>query len=180
MMKKVIAAVLITAAAGSQADATVFNGFAVGVNGGVTILKQHNHGGEKVLGTYALQADYDMSKINSFYAGLGLDFALYTGKAGNRHASYKYNWSSEADIRLGYNFCDRTVVYGLVGTKLVNSKATYFGHSKKHTKFAPVIGLGAKTKLAEKISGGLEYRYAFKNAHKIMNHAVLARVSYHF
>lgn len=180
MMKKVIAAALITAAVGSQAEATVFNGFAVGVNAGATQLRDAHGHGKKTLGTYGIQFDYEASKSNSLYWGLGLDVSLYSGKSKSHGWSYKYNFSSELDAHLGYNFCNQTVAYGLAGVKLVNSKISGYHASKKHTKFAPVIGAGVKTKVTDKVSAGLEYRYAFKNDHKITNHAVLTRISYHF
>lgn len=213
MIKKVITAALVTVAA-SQADAAVFNGFAVGANAGIMHTTNEikvanvNWTGkhlDKTVGVFGIQFDYDKTTTSGFYWGLGLDFDFYTGKYDKKFTdglntldiSYKYNWSSEFDVRLGYNFCKQTIVYGLFGVRAYEKKSKVDLNSdplnhKNETRGAPVVGLGVKTKLSDKISGGVEYRYAVEKnnkyvyngvtvlTEKIDNHSVLARVSYHF
>lgn len=214
-MKKIIASAVIAAATLSASQAAVFNGASAGLTLGTLItkydakLKANNTNVRlaklsKALGSYGVHFDYDRSAANSFYWGLGLDFAMYSGKATKTiddiKAKMSYSWSSEFDVRLGYNFCNNVAAYGLTGLRLykkdfkmidTDDNSTFFKKSK--TRLAPVIGLGAKVKVSDKVSVGAEYRYAFERKETTAligtgasiketqrSHAVLAKVSYHF
>lgn len=110
----------------------------------------------------------------------------------------------------GYNFCNQSVLYVLAGFRLSSKKhklkfvetvtdlvplttiTTYVIGKKK--KAAPILGAGFKTKVASKITVGLDYKYCYKThdlKYKISapvisgkikshDHAVLARASFHF
>lgn len=184
MFKKIISTAFVSAVAMniSTADAAVFNGFGVGVGAGVTIatakVKQTGFGSShysKTNGILQILFEYEKSKANCFYWGLGLDASLYYGK------NKVYKWSDNLDARFGYNFCDRGVVYGLVGMKLYQYKHL------NSVRLAPVFGVGGKLKVANNISVGLEYKYAIEKRYSrhnvkvdIDSHTILTKVSYHF
>lgn len=215
MMNKIIAAAVMTTIGlgTTAANAKVFNGFAVGANAGVAIAAGKIKDGprfNKTYGIYGIQFDYHASKANSFYWGLGLDFNMYSGELkksaidddGNTGIfKEKYRWSSEFDGRFGMNFCNKAIVYGLVGAKLYQKshdlKVIIPGlgtakSSKSEVSLVPVVGTGFQVALGEKMSAGVEYRVSFdqKTTYKIdgekvaskktQSHAILAKVSYHF
>lgn len=205
-MKKIIASAVIAAATLSASQAAVFNGASAGLTMGTLTSKYDNKANttkfnaSKTFGAYGVHFDYDRSSCNSFYWGLGLDFAIYSGKMQktsallNLKAKATYSWSSEFDVRLGYNFGNTVAVYGLAGVrlydktiKLYNATTNALLAKESKTRFAPTLGLGAKVKVADKVSVGAEYRYAFERKEtfgtvksKQSSHAVLAKVSYHF
>ena len=197
-MKKIIASAVIAAATLSASQAAVFNGASAGLTMGTntTTFKDKDVDGtttnHKTIGLYGIHFAYDFSKANSVYFGLGLDvlsgFTKMKFKEDEGKFTVKYRVSSELDAKLGYNICNQTVLYGLVGGKVYNyASKDSDGDKSSDTHFAPVIGLGAATKVSEKISAGLEYRYSFDRTtkdedskFKMRSHAVLAKVSYHF
>lgn len=214
-MKKIIASALIAAATLSASQAAVFNGYSAGLTAGVLSAKtKHSFKANnitdstkinKTYGAYGVHFDYDRSASNAFYWGLGLDFLLHSGKgtktANGLKSSVKYSWSSELDARLGYNFCNNVVAYGLAGVRLAKKVSdfnvkktvglvTVTARAKKSSaEFAPTLGFGAKVKVSDQISVGAEYRYAFEGTEKTAtsnqkikqsSQAVLAKVSYHF
>ena len=209
-MKKIIASAVIAAATLSASQAAVFNGASAGLTLGTLTSKFDNKIGgtkfnaSKTFGAYGVHFDYDRSSCNSFYWGLGLDFSLYSGKMQksfallNTKVKATYSWSSEFDVRLGYNFGNSAVVYGLAGLrlqdktiKILNATTNVLLAKESKTRLAPTIGLGAKVKVSDKVSVGAEYRYAFERKEtltginhvaksKQTSHAALAKVSYHF
>lgn len=184
MFKKIIAAAFISAVGMniSTADAAVFNGFGVGAGAGVTIAtaKAKNPGfgtthHSQTSGILQILFEYEKSRANCFYWGLGLDASLYYGK------NKVYKWSDNLDARFGYNFCNRGVVYGLVGMKL------YHYRHASGVNLAPVFGAGGKLKIAKNVSVGLEYKYAIEKKYRhnhskidVDSHTILTRVTYHF
>lgn len=209
-MKKIIASAVIAAATLSASQAAVFNGASAGLTMGTLTSKFDNKvnttkfNASKTFGSYGVHFDYDRSACNSFYWGLGLDFAMYSGtmkktsRALNLKVKSTYSWSSEFDVRLGYNFGNAAAVYGLAGLRLYDKTIKLFNATtnaqvakESKTRLAPTLGLGAKVKVSDKVSVGAEYRYAFerKETFKTINltakskqhsHAALAKVSYHF
>ena len=213
-MKKIIASAVIAAATLSASQAAVFNGASAGLTMGTLItkydakLKVANTNVtlakmSKALGSYGIHFDYDRSASNAFYWGLGLDFSVYSGKASKTTDDVKtkmsYSWSSELDVRLGYNFCNHVAAYGLAGLRLykkefkmidTDDNSTFYKKAK--TRVAPVIGLGTKVKVSDTVSVGAEYRYAFERKETTSlvglasvkqtqsSHAALVKVSYHF
>lgn len=125
---------------------------------------------------------------------------------------YKVRQGVDGDFTFagGYNFCNQTVVYLLAGFRLTTkhqklkftetvtdldqiATTTTYVIGKRHIGL-PVLGAGFKTKVASKITVGLDYKYCYK-AHdfkykihaplisgkiKPQDHSVLARASYHF
>lgn len=192
-MKKAILSAIAVAATLSTAQAAVFNGPSIGLVGGVNISKLEIPANtikvstSKTLGAFGVQFLYDMSKANALYFGLGLDALGYTGSLDLGSRSYKLKFSSQLDARLGYNFCGQTIAYVLAGGRLINHEFKAPGESNSETRFATVIGAGVATKIADKVSLGLEYRYSFDRDFdlgaaklKVRSNQVLAKVSYHF
>ncbi|MBX3457746.1 MAG: porin family protein [Candidatus Paracaedibacteraceae bacterium] len=206
-MKKIIASAVIAAATLSASQAAVFNGASAGLTMGTLTSKFDNKvngtkfNASKTFGSYGIHFDYDRSSSNSFYWGLGLDFAMYSGKMQktsallNRKLKATYSWSSEFDVRLGYNFCNHVAVYGLAGLRLYDKTIKMFNATtnvqvvkESKTRLAPTLGLGAKVKVSDAVSFGAEYRYAFERKEtlgtiaksKQSSHAALVKVSYHF
>ncbi len=209
-MKKIIVSAVIAAATLSASQAAVFNGASAGLTVGTLTSKFDNKvnstkfNASKTFGSYGIHFDYDRSSCNSFYWGLGLDFAVYSGKLSktstqvNLKSTATYSWSSEFDVRLGYNFGNTVAVYGLTGLRLYDKTIKFFNATtnaqvakESKTRLAPTLGLGAKVKVSDKVSLGAEYRYAFKRKEtskainvsvksKQSSHAALVKVSYHF
>lgn len=233
-MKKIVAVALLSSVAVASSNAAVFNGYSFGINGGV--VNSHNElksnvpflkgTAKKTHGVFGIQLDYDISRANDIYFGLGLDFAVYTGKShkqlakgpvaqngyflrGQTDFHSKPKWHSELDARIGYNFCNKGVLYALVGLKLfklenkitttssivgpnglvVNGASVAKGDK---TKLAPVVGAGTLFQISPTVSTGIEYRYSIdrkgtlkSNGVKIAkweqdSHTVLARLRFHF
>lgn len=188
MMKKIIAAAFITTVgiSATTANAAVFNGFGMGVGAGLTIATAefkgpyHKYTDSEVYGIYQIVFEYEKSRANCFYWGMGLDGSLYFSK--NEHIGKLYNWSSELDARFGYNICNRGAIYGIFGLKLYQYK------SNNDVNLAPVFGAGGKLRITNHISLGLEYKYALEKKYHynhgktvdLNSHTILTKVSYHF
>lgn len=193
MMKKVIAAALLTATVASQSNAAVFNGFAAGLNTGVLFSKNKANKNLRdyldneitrandTHALFGLQFDYEMSKPNSLYSRASLLFSLPTGdsKSSYKNGGYKLslkakeNFSTELHGAVGYNFCNDVAVYALAG--LVLTKKSYsikqsFNNvsealsSKSKTKLLPVIGAGVMKKITNNVSAGIEYKHTFESS----------------
>lgn len=192
MMKKIITAAIAAFAVTAQAEAKVFNGFAMGLNAGVLFeenkipsfgplrMKDANN----TLGQFGVQFDYEMSKANGFYGSFGLAFSFPTGKSsstkhlglGNIKVSTQKHVNTELLAALGYNWCDKVVAYGITGFSVakkhyqvkVSVGPNVLVNSKGSTTITSgILGAGVKTKLSDKISAGIEYKHEFQPNVKI-------------
>jgi opacity protein-like surface antigen len=207
MMKKIIAAALLTTAGIAQVNAGPFNGFGAGLNAGVLMDKNKApkinglkiKDANKTMAQFGIQFDYIMSKANSIYSHVALVFSMPTSKSTSTtnlptgekvKATAKNNVKSELQAALGYNFCDDVAVYALAGVSV--SKKSWHGDIKgSKTQASPVVGAGIKKKITNNLSAGLEYKHEFQPGTRIDNlpnkpkiksqtNEVLARITYHF
>ncbi len=189
-------------------------------------------GKSSTMGYLGIQGDFEMSRPNDLYGALGISLNFPTTGSKSKTTSFsnvnaillttgftldsitlkykvKQGINSDFTFSGGYNFCNQTVLYALVGFRLSSKNhklkfietitdftptttVTTYTRGRKQ-KTTPVFGAGFKTKVAPKITTGLEYKYSYKNngiKYKIdgpvisgkiksHDHAVLARASFH-
>jgi opacity protein-like surface antigen len=177
----------------SAANAEMFNGPAVGLTLGkqftkstIKLIEEGRPIGETRLfknpTLFGIHLDYDMSKVNGFYSGIGLSILARPGHKtsamkshlpdydfSKNHTTVKYSPDVQLDGRFGYNFAGQAIVYTLLGLKLQREKLVMKNMrtnrvimSANRRYVIPCVGVGAKLKLTKNFSTGLEYRYSLR------------------
>lgn len=168
-----------------------------------------------------VNADYHQTLLKQIYLGAGIGLGTYFGKSkadlinwgfvGNKvkvTMSYKRSLFGNFTTRVGYNFNNKCILYGLGAVHITKVNYDFITDTdipatgyknygqKKNSKWSIGFGIGAGVnfKLTKAVSAGVEYRYILEPKVKVVVdedndklftikpriHQIGLRINYHF